>query len=327
MMKFSIIVAAYNVANYLNECVGSLAKQNFPVSQFEVLIINDGSTDEATGPLSDALSDKYDVVRVIHQKNGGLSAARNTGIQNAVGDYLLFVDGDDFWSDNHFLKKLSDNIEQNKSDIVIFSYNKFYDIDDIIQVGFETVPSFGLFSDHVLDLVSKEVLTAPAWNKCVKKELFNQGLGFPVGFLSEDCLYCANLLKMAGSFSILNSDNYMYRQNRDGSITNIVKEKNVYDILKSIDIGLKGIETYNQNLKTALEVYFTISYISILPFVNQYLHNKDIGSLLKKYQYLLKFSKKINNRTFKMVGIFTKIMGLSISIKLFPRLIGYYKKS
>ena len=122
--------------------------------------------------------------------------------------------------------------------------------------------------------------------------------------------------------------NYIMAENekiQGGTIRATHQESALLEIAQ--ELGLKGIETYNQNLKTALEVYFTISYISILPFVNQYLHNKDIGSLLKKYQYLLKFSKKINNRTFKMVGIFTKIMGLSISIKLFPRLIGYYKKS
>ena len=119
-MKFSIVVAAYNVAEYLEECVDSLANQNFPNSEYEVVIVDDGSTDGQTGNLCDQLTSKYEVVRTIHQENGGLSSARNTGIKESQGDYLLFVDGDDFWSNKNFLEKLSSNIERYCSDVVIF---------------------------------------------------------------------------------------------------------------------------------------------------------------------------------------------------------------
>ena len=76
------MVAAYNVAEYLEECVDSLADQNFPNSEYEVVIVDDGSTDGQTSKLCDELSSKYEVVRTIHQENGGLSSARNTGIKN-----------------------------------------------------------------------------------------------------------------------------------------------------------------------------------------------------------------------------------------------------
>ena len=123
-MNFSIVVAAYNVAEYLEECVDSLVDQNFPSSEYEVVIIDDGSTDGQTSKLCDELSSKYDVVRTIHQENGGLSSARNTGIKESKGDYLLFVDGDDFWSNPEFLNILLENIENYRSDVIVFSSNK-----------------------------------------------------------------------------------------------------------------------------------------------------------------------------------------------------------
>ena len=135
-MKFSIIVAAYNVAEYLEECVESLVNQNFPNSEYEVLIVDDGSTDCRTGLLCDQLTSKFGVVRTIHQENGGLSSARNTGIKNSKGDYLLFVDGDDFWSNPEFLDKLSKNIDKFRSDVIIFSYDKYYGLDDSVKVSF-----------------------------------------------------------------------------------------------------------------------------------------------------------------------------------------------
>ena len=325
-MKFSIIVAAYNVAEYLEECVESLVSQNFPDSEYEVVIIDDGSTDGQTSKLCDELSSKYDVVRTIHQENGGLSSARNTGIKESKGDYLLFVDGDDFWSNPEFLNILLENIENYRSDVIVFSYNKYYGLDDGVKVSFDFIPNQGDINDELAELVKNEVLTAPAWNKCVTSTLFKQGLDFPIGFLSEDCLYCADLLKLISSYSIVNVDCYQYRQNRLGSITNIIKEKNVIDILKSIEIGLTDIDKLSSDVKHALNIYFTISYISILPFVNQYSSHPEIQRLLRNHKFLLKFSNEIKNKSFKYTGLLTRLFGVNLSIKIFPHLMKLYKK-
>ena len=324
-MKFSIVVAAYNVAEYLNECVDSIANQDFDASNFEVILIDDGSTDQKTSKICDDLSDKYSVVKVIHQENQGLSSARNTGIKNSQGEYILFVDGDDFWSNKDFLSNLSVQLKKNKSDVIIFPYSKYYGIDNYKTTTLKTNFEYNSYYENVIQLVSNEVMIAPAWNKCVKKELFDRGLKFPVGLLSEDCLYCADLLKQMNSYSILNIQCYMYRQNRDGSITNIVKEKNVRDILKSIEQGMNDKNQYNNNLQQALNIYFAISYISILPYVNQYIDNFKIKELLYQYKYLLHYAKYIENRVFKLTGLLANLLGIKFSIKLFPVLLKFYK--
>ena len=325
-MKFSIIVAAYNVAEYLEECVESLVSQNFPDSEYEVLIVDDGSTDGRTGMICDQLTSEFEVVRTIHQENGGLSSARNTGIKYSKGDYLLFVDGDDFWSNKNFLEKLSSNIERYCSDVVIFSYEKYFSQSETIEVRFDKVPVYGKIDTNISNIVSTGLFTAPAWNKCVKRKFFDNGLDFPVGLLSEDCLYCSDILKIVNSYSVLNERCYMYRQNRKGSITNIVKEKNIHDILESIDIGLQDIQKYDDARQRALRIYFAISYISILPYVNQYISNQKIKQLLYKHKYLLKYSKDLSNKEFKLTGMMSQIVGLRASTKMFAYLLKFYKR-
>ena len=98
-MKFSIIVPAYNVAQYIEECIESILNQDY--DNYEIIVVDDGATDE-TPKILDEIASKSEKVRVIHQKNGGLSAARNSGIEAASGEYILFLDGDDFGQKNHF---------------------------------------------------------------------------------------------------------------------------------------------------------------------------------------------------------------------------------
>ena len=238
----------------------------------------------------------------------------------------MFVDGDDFWNNPEFLNKLSSNIKKYSSDVVIFSYDKYYGDEELIEVNFSNIAEAGKLGNNISDLVSKGLFTAPAWNKCVKRKFFDNGLDFPVGLLSEDCLYCLDILKIVNSYSVLNERCYMYRQNRKGSITNIVKEKNIHDILESIDIGLQDIQNYDDARQRALRIYFAISYISILPYVNQYISNQKIKQLLYKHKYLLKYSKDLSNKEFKLTGMMSQIVGLKASTKMFAYLLKFYKR-
>lgn len=314
-MKFSIIIPAYNVADYLENCVESILKQTY--DNYEVIIVNDGSTDE-TGKIADDLSLQFKQINVIHQSNGGASKARNTGMKEVVGDYILFLDGDDFWSDIYFLDQVASELNKQLVDVVIFGYSYYYDneikeipvsrLNDLIEAT-----NFGLFN-------------GPNWNKCISKELINKELSFPEDLVSEDSLYCSSIMKMMKSFSVINSTQYMYRQNRVGSLTNVVKERNVLDTLKGISRGLSDEKSLSEVKRKALNTYFTISYISILPYARPYLFNQEIRDLLIQYKYLLRNSSHINNKSFKMTGIFASILGINISTRLFSHLLKFYKK-
>ena len=122
MVKFSFIVPVYNVAPYLRKCVESLIHQDF--SDYEIILIDDGSTDESgkiCDELSESISDERLVIRVLHQKNAGLSAARNAGIKAAQGEFICFVDSDDYWEPS-VLGGLMVQVEREKLDVLRFNY-------------------------------------------------------------------------------------------------------------------------------------------------------------------------------------------------------------
>lgn len=121
-MKLSYIIPIYNVAPYLRKCVYSLVHQDF--SDYEIVLIDDGSTDESgkiCDELRESISDERLVIRVLHQKNGGLSAARNAGLKVAKGEYVCFVDSDDYWEPN-VLGGLMAQVEREDLDVLRFDY-------------------------------------------------------------------------------------------------------------------------------------------------------------------------------------------------------------
>ena len=314
-MKFSIIIPAYNVANYLENCVESILKQTY--DNYEIIIVDDGSTDE-TGKVADELLKQSKQINVVHQSNGGASKARNTGMKRATGDYILFLDGDDFWSDSHFLKQIASELTIELVDVIVFGYSYYYD-NEIKESPISRLKDLGEATNYGL-------FNGPNWNKCISKKLINKGLSFPEDLVSEDSLYCSSIMKRMESFSVITSSQYMYRQNRAGSLTNVVKERNVLDTLEGISRGLSDEKSLSEVKRKALNTYFTISYISILPYAKPYLFNQEIRNLLIQYKYLLKNSSHINNKSFKMTGIFTSIFGINISTRLFSYLLKFYKK-
>lgn len=314
-MKFSIIIPAYNVADYLENCVESILKQTY--DNYEIIIVDDGSTDE-TGKVADELLKQSKLINVVHQSNGGASKARNTGMKRATGDYILFLDGDDFWSDSHFLKQIVSELTIKLVDVIIFGYSYYYD-NEIKESPISRLKDLGEATNYGL-------FNGPNWNKCISKKLINKGLSFPEDLVSEDSLYCSSIMKRMESFSVITSTQYMYRQNRAGSLTNVVKERNVLDTLEGISRGLSDEKSLSEVKRKALNTYFTISYISILPYAKPYLFNQEIRNLLIQYKYLLKNSSHINNKSFKMTGIFTSIFGINISTRLFSYLLKFYKK-
>ncbi len=316
-MKFSIIVPAYNVAQYIEECVESILKQDYDT--YEVIIIDDGSTDE-TSKIIDKIAGKSERVKVIHQENCGASSARNMGIENASGDYILFLDGDDFWSSKNFLSSLKKLLFADEKDVVIFSYTELYGDKQLTHYFNRSTGSY--VKDSALGYFN-----GPNWNKCIKKSCIDgKHLLFDTDLLAEDCLWGANILKAIDTYEVFDFPQYMYRQNRIGSLTNVVKEKNILDILKSISIGMENLDELSFEKQEALKIYFTISYISILPFVHLYKNNFDIKKYLKDYEYLLQYSRQIENKSFKYTGLVAKGVGVERAAVLFNKLLGLYKK-
>lgn len=182
-MKLSIIIPAYNVGQYLERCVDSCQRQNIGKSDYEVVIVNDGSTDN-TLDIANLLTHKYENVRVITQENKGLSGARNTGIDNANGDYLWFVDGDDYIKDNVLIQLLKVAFDDNL-DICIFDGEVHHKDGSSHIIRPEKLENLGVITGEKAILTTQNVVTV--W-KIIYKRVFllENNLRFALGLIHQD---------------------------------------------------------------------------------------------------------------------------------------------
>lgn len=203
-MKISIIIPAFNVGDYLEQCVNSILSQTF--HNTEVLLIDDGSRDE-TPKVCDKLSKDFAQVIVFHKKNGGVSSARNIGIQHATGDYIMFVDGDD-WLDSTCLEDMLHMINMTKSDAC--SCNKYYK-NNSPQIATSLCTRTVL---NAKDVIKKHLrygfIASPCltlWKKeFVKDVSFNENI-----YTLEDWEYNFRCLTRIRTISILDKAYYHYR--------------------------------------------------------------------------------------------------------------------
>lgn len=231
-MKFSIVVPVYNVADYLEKCVNSIRANDCTDS--EILLIDDGSTDGKSGALCDALAAQTpELVRVIHQRNQGLGGARNTGIEEAKGEYLFFIDSDDYISPD-CLSVFRSAIERTPADVYSFHAT----VDDgeghlqPVQTSEEYQGAFSL-QEHPEFLFALPA----AWARLWKRSLFlRTGIRYPSRVWYEDIRTSTKLFAAAESIVTLPQHLYFYLV-RQGSIThnkNITRNREILDAFDDI---------------------------------------------------------------------------------------------
>ena len=190
----SVIVPVYNVEEYIDECIISILPQTY--KNIEFILVDDGSTDRS-GILCDGYKAKDKRVYVIHQENMGLAAARNTGIQQAKGEYLAFVDSDDFISPLMY-DTLYNEITKEHADIAICNFSKFitgkYDI-YANSIYSKVIYNRGEILDNLYTPL--HVQTVVAWNKLYKRNMF-QTIRYPIGKYHEDEWIVTDLMQNAG---------------------------------------------------------------------------------------------------------------------------------
>ena len=227
--KISIIVPVYNVAEYLPQCLDSLVNQTYP--NLEIICVNDGSTDQSPEVLV-SYAFKYPSIRIINQENQGLSGARNTGIEHATGEYIMFVDSDD-WLDIETCTVMYRCAEKYTADSVMCSYTKEYEDHSNVNHIFENdlVWKGNEFTDQfyrrLFGPVGKETarpqdvdLIVSAW-----MQLFRMDLCRDVRFVdtkiigTEDCLFQIVAYKKCVTFAYIDKPFYHYRRTNSTSLT------------------------------------------------------------------------------------------------------------
>lgn len=222
--KISVVVPAYNVEKYIEKCVDSIIGQT--LTDIEIILVDDGSRD-ATGKICDDLALKDERITVVHKQNGGLSDARNTGINAASGEFICFIDGDDYIHPQ-YCEILFNLITADNADISVCGFKKV----DGYNIEFENKELYktDVFnkSAAMQELIIGEKFMNYAWNKLYRKSLFN-AVSYPVGRTWEDLGTTYKLFDIVEKIAYTDAQLYFYVQ-RAGSITSAVSVKNALDI-------------------------------------------------------------------------------------------------
>lgn len=291
--SFSVIIPIYRVEQYLCACVDSVLAQTY--RNFEVVLVDDGSPDGCPG-LCDEYAKKDARVRVIHKANGGLSDARNSGLKLASGEYVLFLDGDDYWDDPQALECFADRLQKTNADILNFSYKKVYEDSGVQKPYFGNIPDMPVPADFAAQLrylSNNGLYIASACNKVIRRNLLD-GLEFRKGIFSEDIEWCAALLMRAGSVDFINRDFYCYRQH-SSSITHLVNDKRCMDLADAIVSSIQIANNAQKEKKKLLLHYAAFQYGTFI-LVQAQAQNDQAESIsrLGEYRKILKYHG--NNR-------------------------------
>lgn len=208
----SIIVPVYNVEQYLDRCLRSLINQSY--KNIEIILVDDGSPDKCPQMCEDWAQKDYRI-KVIHKKNGGLSDARNKGIEVARGEYICFVDSDDYIAER-YVETLYDLICNNHTEISAIAFKEVFLMEEDLDTSMMREKTITVFEgmDALRELFSNDTFANYAWNKMYKKELFFN-VQFPVGKKMEDLGTTYKLLLKAGRIAYSTEILYYYYQRED----------------------------------------------------------------------------------------------------------------
>lgn len=315
----SVVVPIYNVEKYLKECVDSILNQTY--KNLEILLIDDGSTD-SSGNIAENYMQKNKKIKTFHKKNGGLSDARNYGINHARGKYICFIDSDDYVKED-YITTMYENLKKFNTKISACGICYLYGDRIIKEVNFKNIKKLYLGEEAQIYLNIIGFYNVSVCNKLFDINLF-KNIKFPKGLKSEDWYIMYKLIELSGSIYYDSNSKYIYRQ-RDGSITksstanidSIKAAENVYQYFinnanikkyaaQALAFAIIGVYNHNLRQKNYQElpnltgefrkIYKDITY-SKLP-------------LIRKVQlFLFKNFPKIYNEMFKVI-ILQKKRGL-----------------
>lgn len=241
-MKFSIIIPVYNVEKYIEKCLISVLNQNY--SNYEIIVVNDGSKDKS-GEICDEYAKKHDKITVIHIDNGGVSNARNVGLERATGEYVWFVDSDDYIESNS-LETIASHIENNNTlDLLIFNAiianeagNKVGEITSDLPC--EQAFNFETHRELVFTNTS-------LWNRIYRMDIIREKRIFfePNITIAEDLLFNYKYLLECQNIFFVKDTLYYYIQRKNSAMSGAGKNKDVQNVFESLISYYKEKDKYS----------------------------------------------------------------------------------
>lgn len=307
MIKLSIIIPAYNQQNYIGECINSLVNQD--LEEVEIIVVNDGSTDN-TREIIEGLKQSYSNIKCINKVNGGVNSARNAGLKYAIGEYVTFVDGDD-WIEKNSLKVLYNKVKEHNLDMLCFGF--YFAKDNILEKSSDVYKTNTEEKMSNVEYIKKVLLIEAIPTICgkiIKRDVimknyieFNEKLHFGEDLAMN--IECAMHSDLIG----IEEESYYYYRQHNSSVSSSLSEK-VLTIVDSLNYIKKLLEEKGlyETLKREYEYLFyrNVYYYLVLNNNNTndihktlYKKWKDSGINITNNMYYKEF-KKTYNRSIKI---------------------------
>ena len=316
----SIIVPVYNVEKYLKKCVDSIVNQTY--KNLEIILVDDGATDNSV-KICDELVELDNRIKVYHKKNGGLSDARNYGVERATGDYIGFVDSDDY-IDAEMYERLYEAIKKENVDVAecnlkivypektdLFTDQKYYQICNK--------------QEYLEEYLKIEKIFGSACVRLTKADIAKK-LKFPVGKLYEDTYYAYDLIGIVDKYVIVDNPYYNYLM-RENSITNAKFNPRIFDLIEIVEKFHTNVYKNYPSLKEAADCRKMYAYFSVLnsilleeDFKNNSFYKQIIDYFKEEYTKLLRNKYITRNRKLS-------ILLIKFSINLYRKVLLRYKNT
>ena len=312
--KISIIVPCYNVEEYLPKCIDSILNQTY--KNLEILLVDDGSPDRC-GEICDEYAKKDSRIKVIHKSNGGLSDARNVAIDIAEGEFLTFIDSDDYVTPN-YVELLYNLIVKYKAQMSVILHQPFYEGTEPIIEDKVIIEKVFNAHDALISMFYQKDFDTAAWCKMYHKSLFKTGVRYPKGWLYEDLPTTYRLIQSCSSIAFSTQIGLYYQLRKtsiEGAPFKTLKYLSCKNVLNQLE---HDYSFYDVKLKKALAcriVSFAFHILLEIPSSRADMQN-EILKVIKKYRttvlisreprFKVRFACLISYGGISLVNIFSK---------------------
>lgn len=279
----SVVIPVYNVMPFLSQCLDSILCQTY--SNLEVLLVDDGSTDES-GRICDDYEKRFPVIRVIHQHNTGLSGARNTGLSAVSGEYVIFIDSDDFIASD-CIQTAVHSVISTRADMVLFRFNIVGEQGKIMNANHieNEFPNGVISGKESCKLLFERRFENYIWRQLTLTATYKENfIEFPLGKVFEDRYTTYKLLFYSASVAFVEDRLYYYRQ-RKGSIIHGCRSRYLLDDLEALQGRTKFVEKHLPLLMRANDSNVYSSFIGIYRNSMKFRDEKNIFREIRSYIY------------------------------------------
>lgn len=304
MAKVSVIVPVYNVEKYLPQCIDSIVKQHF--QNLEILLVDDGSTD-SSGRICDTYAEKDSRIRVIHQSNAGAANAKNTGLDQALGDYIAFIDSDDYVEPN-WLQTMVSTAEKYQADIVECDFDKvFTNRNEVVNCFRDAYQCFS--AEEYLEQYLNNWTCSLFWNKLFKTNVMNNIRFRKERRCIDDEFFTYKVISGAKRIVRVNDILYHYRQRASGVVSSLKNRKQITD--DSLEILIERYKWIHEHFPNLTQIYLKHDVEIMFYFAREFAFTKDT---VKKFHriagyYLLQSIRHYSGRVTLLYGF--RLLGFS----------------